>query len=334
MRSSKWLLCTLALTLNALKALASDAGVDQEITAAGPKAELHGSAYGAFGVGNPVMLLIPGSGATDRNGNSFAFKPELLRRLAKNLSSSGVSTVRIDKRGMFGSATAVPNANAVTMKDYAEDILSWINAIRKFSGAKCVWLAGHSEGGLVALSAATIDPTNICGLVLLSTPGRPLANVLREQLQRNLSAASLLENALFVTGELEDGRTVPSAQIEPALLPLFHPAVQNFIIDQMKQKPLELIRGYDGPIIIVQGAQDRQVTIEDACLLADAKRSAQLIIIDDADHQFLPSYKNSDRPGDYDPASEIANRVTAIAKSRPGTRNATKACHSNKLELK
>ncbi|HEY4545312.1 MAG TPA: hypothetical protein VIG90_02640 [Pedomonas sp.] len=55
---------------------------------------------------------------------------------------------------MFASAAASPDPNAVTMDDYAPDTQTWIAAVRQRTGARCVWLLGHSEGGLVALAAA------------------------------------------------------------------------------------------------------------------------------------------------------------------------------------
>ena len=76
------------------------------------------------------------------------------RMLAEGLAARGVATVRIDKRGMFGSAGAIADANAVTIADYAADVHAWVKAARARTGASCVWVLGHSEGGLVALAAA------------------------------------------------------------------------------------------------------------------------------------------------------------------------------------
>lgn len=81
--------------------------------------------------------------------------------------------MRIDKRGMFASADAVDDANAVTIADYGDDLLSWTKAIRERlpteSGMRCVPPLGHSEGGLVALAAIERLPMP-CGLVLVSAP--------------------------------------------------------------------------------------------------------------------------------------------------------------------
>ena len=116
------------------------------------------------------------------------------RLLADALAAKGVSSVRIDKRGMFASAAAIPDPNKVTLSDYADDVAAWIAAIRAKTGASCVWVAGHSEGGLVALTAAQ-RVKGICGLILIATPGRPLGGVMREQFHANPANAPILPDA-------------------------------------------------------------------------------------------------------------------------------------------
>lgn len=81
-------------------------------------------------------------------------KASTYKLLAGGLAAKGIITVRIDKRGMFDSAGAVADANAVTIDDYAVDLHAWVKVIRAKTGASCVWLLGHSEGGLVALASS------------------------------------------------------------------------------------------------------------------------------------------------------------------------------------
>lgn len=77
------------------------------------------------------MLINPGSGPTDRDGNNpLGSKAAPYRLLADQLAATDVSTVRIDKRGMFASAGAVPDIKAVTIEDYAHDVRAWIEAAR------------------------------------------------------------------------------------------------------------------------------------------------------------------------------------------------------------
>jgi len=153
--------------------------------------------------GGPVILIIPGSGPANRDGNSaLGLKPSTYKLLAEGLAVKGITTVHIDKRGMFGSVGAVTDANAVTISDYAADVHAWAEVIRRKTGAPCVWLLGHSEGGLVAL-ACNPSASGICGLILIATAGRPMGEVLREQLKSNPPDAPILGQALSAIDALE-----------------------------------------------------------------------------------------------------------------------------------
>ena len=58
--------------------------------------------------GYPVVLIIPGSGPTDMDGNSAALpgKNNSLRYLAEGLAGKGIASLRYDKRGIASSASA------------------------------------------------------------------------------------------------------------------------------------------------------------------------------------------------------------------------------------
>ncbi|MFN6934060.1 MAG: alpha/beta hydrolase, partial [Tsuneonella sp.] len=201
----------------------------EPLTAPGPQGDLAGTlirpAHGA-----PVVIVIPGSGPTDRDGNNPAgVKAAPYRFLAAALGERGVGTVRIDKRGMFGSKSAVADANAVTIDDYVTDVAAWTGAARAATGRECVWLLGHSEGGLVALAAAQ-KVSNLCGIIVVASPGRPMGTLLREQLSANPANAPVLPDALSAIERLETGERVDVAALHPALQGLFNPAVQGYLI--------------------------------------------------------------------------------------------------------
>src|SRR5947209_15392310 len=175
--------------LHSIMAAAAVAAIS--MTVPGPKGELAGTFVDA-GRGAPVVLIVPGSGPTDRDGNNpLGVTGAPYRLLAEALAERGVSTLRADKRGMFGSKAAIAEANAVTLGDYAADAHEWAEALRARTGARCVWLLGHSEGGLVALTAAQ-QPRGLCGLILVASAGRKLGSILREQLNANAANAPLL----------------------------------------------------------------------------------------------------------------------------------------------
>ncbi|HEX8469395.1 MAG TPA: alpha/beta fold hydrolase [Allosphingosinicella sp.] len=263
------------------------------------------------------MLIIPGSGPTDRDGNSpSGIVAAPYRLLAEALAARGIASVRIDKRGMFGSAGAVPDANAVTIADYAGDVHSWIRAIRSRTGARCVWLLGHSEGGLVALVAAQ-RPEGICGLVLAAAPGRRFGTVLREQLRANPANAPLLAEAMAAIDSLEAGKRVDPAGLNPALLPLFAPQVQGFVRSLLSYDPARLAGRVGKPVLIVQGEQDLQIAKVDAIRLAAANRNAKLALLPGVNH-VLKVVGSDDRAANAatysDPSLPIAPAVAgAIA---------------------
>lgn len=256
---------------------------DTAIEAPGPFGPLKGTLV-AVATDAPVVLIIPGSGPTDRNGNNpLGVKGSPFRLLAEGLASSGISSVRIDKRGMFGSAAAIPDANAVTISDYANDVAAWIASIRSVTKRDCVWLLGHSEGGLVALVAAQkVD--RVCGLLLVATAGRPLSDVLTAQLTANPANAPILPQAIAAIEQLRAGSRVDTTAMHPALLPLFRPQVQGFLIDAFSFDPAALVRAYDGPVQVLQGARDIQVGVADAELLAGARPGVRLTVLSDVNH--------------------------------------------------
>jgi hypothetical protein len=230
------------------------------------------------------VLIIPGSGPTDRNGNNpLGVTAAPYRLLAEGLAGRGISSVRIDKRGMFGSKAAIPDANKVTIADYATDAHAWVQSARAATGARCVWLLGHSEGGLIALAAGQ-KPKGICGVITVSGVGRKLGAVMRDQLNANPANAPILPAAMAALDSLEAGKTVDSDALPAPLQPLFNSAVQPFLIDLLAQDPARLATALTIPLLVIQGDKDIQVSVEDAKLLAAAQPKAELAILQGVNH--------------------------------------------------
>lgn len=296
--------------------MAMAAAAAMPLTAPGPKGPLAGTLLDA-GKGAPVVLVIPGSGPTDRDGNNpLGVTAAPYRLLAEALAAHGVSTLRADKRGMFGSKAAVADANAVTIADYARDAGSWTKVLRDKTGARCVWLLGHSEGALVALAAAQ-KFAGLCGVVLVAAPGRKMADILRDQLKSNPANAPILGQALPAIDSLEAGKMVDSTVMAPPLQRLFAPQVQPFLMDLMRQDPTGEISRTTLPVLIVQGGRDLQVSTADAEALHKAQPAAAIKLIPTMNH-VLKDVASDDRAANMatyaDPSLPVnGDLVTAVS---------------------
>ncbi len=281
----KWLSFFVPMALSTAAVAASpSAPVQTYVQAPGPLGPLKGTMLSPASDRLAMMLIIPGSGPTDRDGNNpLGVKASTYRLLAEGLAERGVGTVRIDKRGLAASGAAVADGNAVTIDDYVADVGAWSDVIRKETGEACVWLLGHSEGGLIALAAAQKLP-DICGLTLVSTAGRPLGEVLQTQLRANPANAPILPQAMAAIASLEAGKRVDVAGMHPALMPLFAPQVQGFLINAFSYDPAKLIAAVTKPVAIVQGRRDMQVGVDDAERLKQAAPKAELVLLPDVNH--------------------------------------------------
>src|SRR5262249_58132339 len=115
-----------------------------------------------------------------------------------------------------------------------------------------VILAGHSEGGLVAMRAAR--ETSVAGLVLLVTPGRPLADVLRAQLRTAPLSEDLRDEALRITDALARGERV--ADVPAELAPIFRPSVQPYLASIMTVDPRVELAQLSLPVLLLYGGRD------------------------------------------------------------------------------
>ena len=253
--------------------------------------EIKAGILGAFLEGDvrsdtQMVLIIPGSGAVNRDGNLplAGMKPAIYKRLAEGLAEHGISSVRIDKRGMFSSAAPEVNPNAASMEIYADDVRIWVNYLKQEYDRECIWLLGHSEGGIVSLLAASQSQEGICGVILAATPGRKLGIVLREQMHRLLADTALLPAALAAIDSLEQGKTFDTATMPSPLRSFFRQAVQPGLIDMLRQDPASLLTPLTVPVLILQGEKDNQVTQEDAQALHSANPGTSLVLLPKVTH--------------------------------------------------
>jgi pimeloyl-ACP methyl ester carboxylesterase len=228
----------------------------------------------------PVVLVLAGSGPTDRDGNQPKIvKTDCLKQLGQALAAKGVAVLRTDKRGIAKSAKALPKEDDIRFDVYVDDAVAWIEQLRKDRRFGRVGVVGHSEGSLIGMIAAKRVKAD--AFVSLAGAGRSAPVVLREQLGKNLTG-ELKEKGLKAIDDLEAGRAVTDVPKE--LASLFRPSVQPYLMSWFKYDPAKEIAGVEAPVLIVQGTTDVQVTMEDAKKLAEGRKGATLRVFDDMNH--------------------------------------------------
>jgi len=231
----------------------------------------------------PVVLLIAGSGPTDRDGNNpmLPGKNDALKQLALALSARGIASVRYDKRGIGASAAAGPSEADLRIDAYVGDAVDWVRKLRADGRFSRITIAGHSEGSLIGMIAAARGPAD--GFVSLDGAGRPASVILREQIAKQTSSSpETRAQADHVVDELAAGRTV--TEQPTALGPIFRTSAQQYIISWFHYDPAHEIAAVRGRAAIVQGTADVQVSVVDGDRLHAALPSANYVIVQGMNH--------------------------------------------------
>ncbi|MEX6665237.1 alpha/beta hydrolase [Pseudomonas sp. W2-17] len=267
----------------------------------------------------PVVLIIAGSGPTDRDGNnSDGGRNDSMKRLALILAKHNIASVRYDKRGVAASRPATPDERDLSIEKYVDDAVAWAAKLKTDARLGPLILMGHSEGALVATLAA--ERAGAVALISVAGTGRPVDQVVREQLQDRLPPPLLARSEQLIE-EIKAGKT--DNDVPEPLQVVFRPSVQPYLISLFRQNPTAAFGQLKIPTLIIQGRNDMQVGVGDAELLHKAKPDSQLAIIDGMNHVLrivpmdikrqLASYKDPQLPL----ASEVTDRILKFLDSVP-----------------
>lgn len=259
----------------------------------------------------PVVLIVAGSGPTDRDGNSNqGLHTDDLKQIAEGLAARGIASVRYDKRGIAASDKVAESA--LRFDTYVGDARAWVDKLRASGRFGAVSMLGHSEGGLIALVVA--NRAKVAAVVVASTPAERGSDLLRQQLAAKLPPDLLRRNEEILTA-LDRGQTV--ADVPTALAPLYRPSVQGYLTSWFQVDPMAQARSLGVPLLVVQGTRDLQVPDGDAHRLVGATPMAHLLEIDGMNH-VLKQVDASDalqRASYTDPAVPLGTGlVDAVAK--------------------
>lgn len=241
----------------------------------------------------PAVVLVGGSGNIDRD--SVAFGIPVMGQLAGHLADAGHVVVRYDKRGVGQSGG---RAESATLSDYADDVVAVVKWLREQKDVDDdrIAVVGHSEGGSVALLAASRSG-DIKAVVSLSAMGVRGAELVLEQQRRALESLKISDEEkqkrvalqqqimeAVLTGQGWDG--IPEAMRKQADTPWFQ--------SLLAFDPAPVMKKVKQPLLIVHGELDKQVPIGNAELLnglaTQRKRgTATLALLPGINHLLVPA---------------------------------------------
>ncbi|RVW06333.1 alpha/beta hydrolase family protein [Rhodococcus spongiicola] len=171
---------------------------DNEITFTTGDITLHGSLRLPAGSGPdtpaPAVLLLAGSGPTDRNGDSALLPGSIgtLGYLADLLERHGFASLRYDKLGSGATGLGpyeVEDIGDLGFSVFVDAAASGLEFLgdRAAVDPKRMYVVGHSEGALIALALADRG-VDIAGLGLLEPMGVRLLDLLTTQIDTQLAA--------------------------------------------------------------------------------------------------------------------------------------------------
>jgi len=227
----------------------------------------------------PVVLMIAGSGPTDRNGNNnYGLLTDCSKMIAYELAQNGIASVRYDKRGIGESSKAMKSEEELVFDDYVNDTVNWVQMLYKDKRFSKVAILGHSEGSLIGMIAA--EKTRVDAFISVAGMGHSFYDTLKRQLISQ--PKEVYNECVHIMDELKKGNKI--ADMSKEYYSLFRPSVQPYLTSLFKYEPTVEIKKLNIPVLIIQGTTDLQVTEEDAKMLKSSKPDALLMIIDGMNH--------------------------------------------------
>ncbi|WP_434560107.1 alpha/beta hydrolase [Pseudomonas sp. R1-6] len=265
----------------------------------------------------PVVLIISGSGPTDRDGNNpEGGRNDSLKRLAWVLARQNIASVRYDKRGVAASLAATPDERNLSVEAYVADAVAWSHKLAADPRLGPLILLGHSEGALIASLAAPL--ANAAAVISVAGSARPIDEVLRQQLSARLPPPLMLRSNELLDS-LKAGR--PDPNVPAQLQVIFRPSVQPYLISLFRQDPAQAFAALKMPALIIQGSHDIQVSVDDARQLKVAKPDAELALIKGMNHvmRIVPNDVKRQLASYKDPNLPLAAELSAHILSFIGT---------------
>jgi pimeloyl-ACP methyl ester carboxylesterase len=225
----------------------------------------------------PLVILLTGSGPNDRDGNSSMTKNDSHKQLANALNQSDIATYRYDKRTVTWIKQR-KDAGSIRLTDFVTDAQSIIEHFKDDDRFSKIFLAGHSQGSLVAMLAASPE---VDGFISIAGAADPIDQIIVQQVGAQAPGLDKQVSELFEKMKNQDSLV---KDVPPYLMSIFNPGVQPFMKEWIQYDPKEILATMEMPTLIINGDQDTQVDTVQADKLASALPDAQVVIIKGMNH--------------------------------------------------
>ena len=222
----------------------------------------------------PAVILLQGSGASDKDESIGNLKP--FRDLAEGLAARGIAVYRFDKRSYVYGLEMMTDRQITLVDEYLEDAVNAVQLLARHDriDPDRIFLLGHSLGGnAIPAAARELEnaPVKACGFIMMAASPRPLDVLMREQyeflysLMPEITAEQQAEkDALFA--ELDKLQDLDSLAEDDTVAGVYS-AYWKWLADY---DILRAAKDITRPVLLLQGEEDYQVTLEDFGIWKDA----------------------------------------------------------------
>lgn len=266
----------------------------------------------------PVVVLVQGSGQSDRDETIYANKP--FRDIAWGLAQQGIATLRYDKRFYTYSEEGQKMASDITVQqEITDDALAALALVQQDERFDASFLLGHSQGGML-MPAIALENGQLTGGISLAGSLRPLWEISYDQ---NLAAAEAARDTVTeeeynqiqnqmkqVEQQVEQLRQLDTLDLADDDLLLGLPVKYWRSLQQMDA--MEAVEQLDIPLLILQGDADFQVYPDKDYTLwqqtLQSRDNAEFHLYSGLNHLFMPTQGKQD-VSEYAVQSQVDSQV-------------------------
>ena len=258
----------------------------------------------------PVVILVHGSGATDKDETIGPNKPFL--DLAEGLAAQGIATLRYDKRTLGHPESFAGEYEFTVWEETIEDVLAAVElakADERIDNQK-IYVLGHSLGGYL-LPKMMVHTNEVAGWIFMAASNQPLQGMIVDQYtylaeldgETSQAEAAQIAQVAAIAEQLETPEKLDDD------VPILG-AYPGYWIDLNAYRPLEEVKFYTTPKLFLQGERDYQVPPAqfDLWKKSIGEANAEFVLFDGLNHLMMQG-EGAPNPGEYQLPNHVDERV-------------------------